>query len=110
MESEYLGFLKLDFFFQVFFRFVKSVFHVFNFYELLNVRIWSTVPTYLFIFNFYRHTFSESGIYSTPDDTTYDGCLNYIKSLPMIPRPEVFGLHENADITKNNYETNLVPV
>lgn len=70
---------------------------------------------YLFIINFYnkpcfRQTFSESGIYSTPNDTTYDGCLNYIKSLPINPQPEVFGLHENADITKNNYETNLVHI
>lgn len=52
--------------------------------------------------------FSESGIYHVPKNTAYTGCIDYIKSLPMNPRPEVFGLHENADITKNNYETNLV--
>lgn len=57
---------------------------------------------------YFRYTFSESGIYHVPEDSSYDGCLNYIKSLPMTPDPEVFGLHENADITKNNYETNMV--
>uniref|UniRef100_A0A2S2ND87 Dynein heavy chain 3, axonemal n=1 Tax=Schizaphis graminum TaxID=13262 RepID=A0A2S2ND87_SCHGA len=54
------------------------------------------------------YTFSESGLYYIPKDTTINGCLDYIKSLPMNPQPEVFGLHENADITKNNYETHLL--
>lgn len=54
------------------------------------------------------YKFSDSGIFHMPEDTTYDGCLEYIKSLPTTPQPEVFGLHENADITKNNYETSLV--
>uniref|UniRef100_A0A2S2QIW0 Dynein heavy chain 3, axonemal n=1 Tax=Sipha flava TaxID=143950 RepID=A0A2S2QIW0_9HEMI len=54
------------------------------------------------------YTFSESGKYYVPKDTTYNGCLDYIKTLPINPQPEVFGLHENADITKNNYETNLL--
>ncbi|XP_045475837.1 dynein axonemal heavy chain 3 [Harmonia axyridis] len=51
------------------------------------------------------YEFSSSGIYYVPQDTTYEGCVNYIKSLPLIPLPEVYGLHENADITKDNQET-----
>jgi len=47
-------------------------------------------------------------VYYIPKDTTLSGYLDYIKSLPINPQPEVFGLHENADIIKNNYETNLV--
>ncbi|GJQ73710.1 DNAH3 [Trypoxylus dichotomus] len=58
----------------------------------------------------YKHdyTFSPSGIYFVPVDTSYEGCISYIKSLPLIPQPEVFGLHENADITKDNQETLLL--
>nr|CAI5856319.1 unnamed protein product [Callosobruchus analis] len=52
-----------------------------------------------------RYTFSSSGIYYVPDDNSHEGAVNYIKSLPLNPMPEVYGLHENADITKDNQET-----
>ena len=32
--------------------------------------------------------------------------VNYIRSLPICADPCVFGLHSNADITKDNQETN----
>ncbi|RZF36882.1 hypothetical protein LSTR_LSTR004570 [Laodelphax striatellus] len=52
-----------------------------------------------------KYTFSQSGTYYMPDDTGYSSCIDYIKSLPLYSLPEVFGLHENADITKDNKET-----
>lgn len=32
--------------------------------------------------------------------------IEYLRSLPSVTHPEVFGLHENADITKDTQETN----
>nr|CAH7751153.1 unnamed protein product [Callosobruchus chinensis] len=55
-----------------------------------------------------RYTFSPSGIYYVPDDNSHEGAVNYIKSLPINPMPEVYGLHENADITKDNQETAIL--
>ncbi|XP_066595663.1 dynein axonemal heavy chain 3 [Prorops nasuta] len=52
-----------------------------------------------------KYRFSPSGIYYLPENTGYYGCLEYIKSLPINQYPEVFGLHENADITKDNQES-----
>jgi dynein heavy chain len=49
--------------------------------------------------------FSPSGTYYAPPHGDYHVYLDYLRSLPIIPHPEVFGLHENADITKDNQET-----
>ena len=52
--------------------------------------------------------FSPSGMYYAPEHDEYQSYVEYMKSLPITPNPEVFGLHENADITKDNQETSLV--
>ncbi|XP_076804189.1 dynein axonemal heavy chain 3-like isoform X1 [Clavelina lepadiformis] len=51
------------------------------------------------------YTFSPSGKYLAPPHGSYQSYLDYIRELPLVPHPEVFGLHENADITKDNQET-----
>ncbi|XP_018322727.1 dynein heavy chain 3, axonemal isoform X2 [Agrilus planipennis] len=57
------------------------------------------------VINTPKYAFSPSGIYYIPQDTSREGIIEYIRSLPLIPLPEVYGLHENADITKDNQET-----
>ena len=53
-----------------------------------------------------NYAFSESGIYYAPGDSEdQSGYLDYIRALPLNPLPEVYGLHDNADITKDNQET-----
>ena len=76
------------------------------------------------------HKFSESGVYyqiSTENDHNvciaffwlflvsnilffiskfgYQGYLSYVKSLPINDTPEIFGLHDNANITFAQNET-----
>ena len=52
--------------------------------------------------------FSDSGTYYAPTKGDYESYVDYIRDLPLIPHPEVFGLHENADITKDQKETQEV--
>ena len=43
----------------------------------------------------------ESDIYYAPPDSDYESYLDYIRSLPYVARPSVFGMHANVDITKD---------
>eukprot|EP00937_MAST-01D_sp_MAST-1D-sp2_P000693 g693.t1 len=48
---------------------------------------------------------SDSGTYTVPPAGTYEEVLSFCDAMPLISPPEVFGMHENANITKNQNET-----
>lgn len=45
------------------------------------------------------YKFSPSGTYFAPPDTDVEGYRKYIATLPLVDAPEIFGLHNNANIT-----------
>lgn len=51
------------------------------------------------------YSFSESGTYKCPPHGDRDSYVDAANEFPLIPDPEVFGMHSNADITKDNKET-----
>ena len=59
---------------------------------------------------FFFIRFSDSGTYYAPTKGDYESYVDYIRDLPLIPHPEVFGLHENADITKDQKEIQEVSI
>ena len=55
-----------------------------------------------------KYKFSPSGTYFAPPKGSYDDYVEFIKELPMIQQPEVFGMDDNVDISKELQETKLV--
>jgi dynein heavy chain len=53
------------------------------------------------------YKFSASEIYTAPSDGAHEDFIEHIRQFPLIATPEVFGLHENANITKDQQETDL---
>jgi len=47
-----------------------------------------------------EYAFSQSGKYRSIPVTSVEGYLEYIQSFELVPEPEIFGFHENADITQ----------
>lgn len=54
------------------------------------------------------YKFSISGRYFAPVDGDYHSYIDYIDSLPLVQEPEVFGLHDNADLTKDSAEAMIL--
>lgn len=44
---------------------------------------------------------SPSGVYTVPQTGPYRSYLEYMATLPLSENPEVFGLHENATVTRS---------
>ncbi|XP_023141924.2 dynein axonemal heavy chain 6 isoform X2 [Amphiprion ocellaris] len=51
------------------------------------------------------YTYSSSGIYYAPETDELEQYKKYIESLPIIDDPEVFGMHENANLAFQRQET-----
>jgi len=51
------------------------------------------------------HKLSESGLYYSPEPLEKEDYMDYIKTLPLNPKPEAFGLHNNAEITTSQFMT-----
>ncbi|XP_048346084.1 dynein axonemal heavy chain 12 isoform X2 [Sphaerodactylus townsendi] len=55
-----------------------------------------------------HYKFSPSGNYYAPPRGSYDDYIEFIKNLPFSQQPEVFGLHENVDISKDLQQTKIL--
>ncbi|KAG7222943.1 hypothetical protein INR49_015970 [Caranx melampygus] len=51
------------------------------------------------------YIYSSSGIYYAPESDELDQYKKYIESLPIIDDPEIFGMHENANLAFQRHET-----
>ncbi|XP_034447227.1 dynein heavy chain 12, axonemal [Hippoglossus hippoglossus] len=54
------------------------------------------------------YPFSPSGEYHAPPKSIYEDYIEFIKELPFSQHPEVFGMHENVDISKDLQQTKVL--
>ena len=49
---------------------------------------------------------SPSGLFVVPEDGDRDSFISFIDKLPLVAAPEVFGMHDNATLTRDQNDTN----
>ncbi|KAK0094203.1 hypothetical protein PV326_011565 [Microctonus aethiopoides] len=54
------------------------------------------------------HRFDSTGQYYVPPASDHNEFLQYVRSLPMLTGPSVFGMNNNADIIKDQQEAELM--
>lgn len=52
------------------------------------------------------YRYSTSKIYYCPKEGSLESFKEYIRELPLNDTPEIFGMHDNAEITGAIYDTN----
>lgn len=55
-----------------------------------------------------QYSFSESGRYYIPEELTLQVFKEFVNSLPISDEPEIFGMHENANITFQSQESDII--
>ncbi|KAK6963637.1 Dynein heavy chain 7 axonemal [Biomphalaria glabrata] len=55
-----------------------------------------------------KYKFSPSGNYHCPTKNGYNEAVEFIKNLPPTQHPEIFGMHENVDISRELQEVRLL--
>lgn len=60
------------------------------------------------VVNIDNHYLTPSGSYVVPTDMDRKGYIEFTEELPITDSTEIFGLHENAEITSNINETNAL--
>ena len=53
-----------------------------------------------------EHNITPSGTFRCPEDGSRSSFIDFIDHLPLVAAPEVFGLHDNATLTKDQNDTN----
>merc|ERR1712000_806056 len=52
-----------------------------------------------------KYTWAASGVYRAPKNGSLADTIKYFEQLPNQDAPEVFGMHENANVTFNTNES-----
>ena len=55
-----------------------------------------------------NYKYSKSSVYFAPSDDTLAGYLLYINRLPRTDDPEIFGMHNNANLSYQVAEATLL--